>query len=132
MRIGQVARKLRISTTTIVEYLSQNGIFIENNPTSKINLEQLKLLKNKFDSFNPSPLISLEPEKISVENNRTVLPGIKVLGNIPLGGKTIELKEKREHDLQSLFGAWEDTRTTDEIISDIKKLRVEKNNSLDL
>lgn len=94
MRIGQVARKLRISTTTIVEYLSQNGIFIENNPTSKINLEQLKLLKNKFDSFNPSPLISLEPEKISVENNRTVLPGIKVLGNIPLGGKTIELKEK--------------------------------------
>lgn len=46
--------------------------------------------------------------------------------------ESIELKEKREHDLQSLFGAWEDTRTTDEIISDIKKLRVEKNNSLDL
>lgn len=40
--------------------------------------------------------------------------------------ESIEVKEKKEVDLMSLFGAWEDSRTSDEIINDIKNSRVEK------
>jgi hypothetical protein len=40
--------------------------------------------------------------------------------------ESIEVKEKKQVDLKSLFGAWDDSRTSDEIISDIKKSRVEK------
>lgn len=46
--------------------------------------------------------------------------------------ESIETKEKKHFDLTSLYGAWEDTRTSDEIIDDIKTSRVEKNNSIDL
>jgi hypothetical protein len=45
--------------------------------------------------------------------------------------ESIEVKEKKHVDLKSLFGAWDDSRTSDEIISDIKKSRVEKK-SIDL
>lgn len=45
--------------------------------------------------------------------------------------ESIEAKENKHVDLNSLFGAWDDSRTSDEIISDIKKSRVEKK-SIDL
>ena len=34
--------------------------------------------------------------------------------------ESIEVKEKKHFDLSSLYGAWDDSRTSDEIISDIK------------
>ena len=34
--------------------------------------------------------------------------------------------EKKESDLKSLFGAWEDSRDSDEIIKEIKESRVNK------
>jgi len=40
--------------------------------------------------------------------------------------ESIEIKEKKHSDLKSLYGAWEDTRTSDEIINDIRNSRVEK------
>ncbi len=40
--------------------------------------------------------------------------------------ESIEVKEKNHFDLKSLYGAWDDSRTSDEIISDIKNSRVEK------
>ena len=46
--------------------------------------------------------------------------------------ESIEIKEKVNFDLKSLHGAWEDKRTSDEIINDIKNSRVEKKASLDL
>ena len=36
-------------------------------------------------------------------------------------------KEEADFDLLSLFGAWEDSRSSDEIIKDIRNSRVEKN-----
>ncbi|HAH54287.1 MAG TPA: hypothetical protein DCM02_03105, partial [Flavobacterium sp.] len=41
--------------------------------------------------------------------------------------ESIEAKEKEKIDLKSLFGSWDDTRSSDEIISEIKKSRIEKN-----
>jgi hypothetical protein len=40
---------------------------------------------------------------------------------------SIEVKEKKHFDLNSLFGAGDDSSSSDEIINDIKKSRVEKN-----
>ncbi len=41
-------------------------------------------------------------------------------------------KQEDKFDLKSLYGAWEDDRTSDEIIRDIRSSRVEKNNLIDL
>ncbi|WP_445735899.1 hypothetical protein [Mariniflexile sp.] len=43
--------------------------------------------------------------------------------------KSIETKSKKSFDIKSVFGAWEDDRTSDEIISEIKSSRVEKRNN---
>lgn len=45
--------------------------------------------------------------------------------------ESIDLKAKKHFDLRSLSGAWEDSRTSDQIIADIKNARVEKK-SIDL
>ena len=38
--------------------------------------------------------------------------------------ESIEVKEKNTFDLASLYGAWEDSRSSDEIIDDIRNSRV--------
>jgi hypothetical protein len=42
--------------------------------------------------------------------------------------ESIEAKDKSNFDLRSLYGAWEDSRDSDEIIREIKESRVEKQN----
>ncbi|MCB9034411.1 MAG: hypothetical protein H6553_11270 [Chitinophagales bacterium] len=46
--------------------------------------------------------------------------------------ESIEVKEREPFDLKSIYGEWEDTRSSDEIINDIKNSRVEKVNPIDL
>lgn len=46
--------------------------------------------------------------------------------------ESIEVKEKAGFDLASLYGAWEDSRDSDEIINDIRSSRVEKKKSANL
>lgn len=46
--------------------------------------------------------------------------------------KSIETKSKKAFDIESIFGAWDDERTSDEIISEIKSSRVEKRNTASL
>lgn len=43
--------------------------------------------------------------------------------------KSLETKSDKPFDIKSIFGAWEDDRTSDEIISEIKSSRVEKRNT---
>ena len=40
--------------------------------------------------------------------------------------KSIETKSKKAFDIKSIFGAWEDDKTSDEIINEIKSSRIEK------
>ena len=40
--------------------------------------------------------------------------------------KSIETKSKKELDLNSFFGAWDDNRSSDEIISEIRNSRINK------
>lgn len=46
--------------------------------------------------------------------------------------KSIETKTKKTFDINSIFGAWEDDRNSDEIIDEIKSSRVEKENNPNL
>lgn len=45
--------------------------------------------------------------------------------------ESIEVKKKKGNSLRKMFGAWEDERSSDDIISDIKNSRVDKQNSID-
>ncbi|MBX9889886.1 MAG: translation initiation factor IF-2 [Amoebophilaceae bacterium] len=50
MRLSQVARKLNVATDTIVSFLAKKGYVIDNNPNSKINIQQFELLAAEFTS----------------------------------------------------------------------------------
>lgn len=41
--------------------------------------------------------------------------------------ESIETKNDKDFDLETLFGAWEDARNSDEIINEIRDSRVQKN-----
>ncbi len=40
--------------------------------------------------------------------------------------ESIEVKDEKDFNLRDLYGAWEDSRDSDEIIKEIKESRVEK------
>ncbi|WP_296703298.1 translation initiation factor IF-2 N-terminal domain-containing protein, partial [Algoriphagus sp.] len=50
IRLGQIARKLNVGTATIVESMAKKGFEVENNPNSKISMEQVEMLKKEFKS----------------------------------------------------------------------------------
>lgn len=50
MRLGQIARKLNVGTATIVDSLAKKGYEVENNPNSKITLDQVSMLEKEFKS----------------------------------------------------------------------------------
>ncbi|WP_373494454.1 translation initiation factor IF-2 [Aquiflexum sp.] len=50
MRLGQAARKLNVGIATIVDSLAKKGFEVENNPNSKINLDQFEMLAKEFKS----------------------------------------------------------------------------------
>ncbi|HAS59297.1 MAG TPA: translation initiation factor IF-2 [Algoriphagus sp.] len=50
MRLGQIARKLNVGTATIVETLAKKGFDVQDNPNSKINMEQVDMLTKEFKS----------------------------------------------------------------------------------
>jgi translation initiation factor IF-2 len=50
MRLGQIARKLNVGTATIVESMAKKGFEVENNPNSKITMEQVAMLEKEFKS----------------------------------------------------------------------------------
>ncbi|HHP7242266.1 MAG TPA: translation initiation factor IF-2 [Cyclobacteriaceae bacterium] len=48
MRLSQVARKLNVGRTTIIEFLSNKGYKVDRNPNSKIDAEQYDALAKEF------------------------------------------------------------------------------------
>lgn len=50
MRLGQVARKLNVGISTIVEFMAKKGFEVEGNPNSKISLEHFNMLAKEFKS----------------------------------------------------------------------------------
>jgi translation initiation factor IF-2 len=50
MRLGQIARKLNVGIATIVESMAKKGFEVENNPNSKISMDQFSVLAKEFKS----------------------------------------------------------------------------------
>ena len=48
MRLSLVAKQINVGTSTIVQYLSAKGHKVENNPNTKLNFEQLKMLAKEY------------------------------------------------------------------------------------
>ncbi len=46
--------------------------------------------------------------------------------------ESIDENENAKLDLKTMYGNWEDSRTSDEIISDLKFSRIDKSNPIDL
>jgi len=116
MRLSQVARKLNVGTSTIVDHLAEKGIEIENKPNTKIDKEQIDLLTRAFqksvmDKEEASEVSigtthyqnfvldsqkkgSTEPKKEvkkvekveKVKVEKIQLQGIKVVGKVDIGG----------------------------------------------
>ena len=51
MRLGQVARKLNVGISTIVESMAKKGFDVESNPNSKISQDQFNMLAKEFKSY---------------------------------------------------------------------------------
>jgi len=110
MRLSQAARKLNVGTATIVAFLAEKSIEIENKPHAKITTDQFDLLAKKFagaaiDKEEASevaigtsytdhiPSTSAAPPQVSssakkeVPHHKTVapqLPGVKLVGKTVL------------------------------------------------
>ena len=48
IRLGQASRKLNVGHNTILDYLSEKGFEVENNPNAKLTGEQFAMLSKEF------------------------------------------------------------------------------------
>ena len=69
IRLGSVARKLNIGTTSIVNYLEKIGFKIINKPNTKITLEQFNILASEFIN---SAIDKKEASKLNIGNNNEI------------------------------------------------------------
>lgn len=124
MRLSQAARKLNVGTATLVTFLGEKGIKIENKPNTKVTLDQFDLLAKEFvgaamdkeeaseiaigESHIDQPLPTSEEqekpapkEKVVVRHKTEIpqLPGIKLVGKTALEKEKKEApKEKKEEE----------------------------------
>ena len=111
MRLSQLARKLNVGISTIVDYLVSKGYDVESKPNTKINDEQVALLNKEFAGSIEIKQASEEVEikKVqaiidekkeekgeveSVDVKADKLDGPKVLGKVDLGVKKAEPKDE--------------------------------------
>ncbi len=77
-RLVKLAKELNVGTATIVEFLQQNGIEIENKPTSKITDEMNALLVKEFSN---SMAVKEEADKLVIgsrtQQEETPAPVVK-------------------------------------------------------
>lgn len=63
MRLSQVARKLNVGTSTIIDHLSAKGYDIENNPNAKITVDMYAVLSKEYES---SAQVKKEAESLTI------------------------------------------------------------------
>ncbi len=87
MRLSQVARKLNVGRSTIVDFLSQKGFEVDASPNSKITLEQLDMLSKEFAD---SALDKEEASEITIGSKHTDNLVIKATDDAPAQKKDEE------------------------------------------
>lgn len=76
IRLSQIARKLNVGTTTLVTYLSEKGLHIDNKPNTKLTVEQSDLVHAKFSSevTEKSTPVEGTPKKIPTPIASAITP----------------------------------------------------------
>lgn len=105
MRLSLVAKQINVGTSTIVQYLSAKGHRVENNPNTKLNFEQLKLLAKEYNATN---LLDQLPMSVQKAVDEVVAPEPKKSDDdLPLyfrgdaskeGANGPKAEEKKEED----------------------------------
>jgi translation initiation factor IF-2 len=88
MRLSQVTKKLNVGVSTIAEFLSAKGFDIDNNPNSKVTIEQYNMLLKEFES---SAIDKKEASGLTIGKKHTDNVVIK---SEPVGKKTKEEEEE--------------------------------------
>jgi len=123
MRLSQAARKLNVGTTTIVAFLVEKGIKVENKPHAKITLDQFNMLAKEFAgaavdkeeaseiaigaSYVDHPiLIAKEVPKLAPKEQKIIphhetvvpqLPGVSLVGKTSLEKRVSQPKKMKVH-----------------------------------
>ncbi len=126
MRLSQAARKLNVGTTTIVAFLVEKGIKVENKPHAKITLDQFNMLAKEFAgaavdkeeaseiaigaSYVDHPiLIAKEVPKLAPKEQKIIphhetvvpqLPGVSLVGKTSLEKASKPAKENESPPAQ--------------------------------
>jgi translation initiation factor IF-2 len=89
MRLSQVAKTLNVGVSTIAENLAAKGFNIENNPNSKISVEQYNMLLKEFES---SASDKKEASGLTIGTKRG--DSVVVKSDIPSSKKTKDEEEE--------------------------------------
>ncbi len=113
--------------------MKKRGLF---KPLEEIKNEKYTLILKKNDIFGKLKIIymSIVINDTSLERYLrflTRLDNVTKKKLIVRLTESIDFKENKGFNLATLNGAWKDSRSSDEIISEIKKSRVEKNHSIE-
>jgi translation initiation factor IF-2 len=89
MRLSQVARKLNVGTSTIIDHLSAKGYEIENNPNAKITMDMYSILSKEYES---SAQVKKEAEGLTI--------GKKHMGDVVIDANQVNITPEHEEEAQ--------------------------------
>jgi len=87
MRLSQVARKLNVGTSTIIDHLSAKGYDIENNPNAKITVDMYAVLSKEYES---SAQVKKEAESLTI--------GKKHMGDVVIDADQMNAAPEHEEE----------------------------------
>ena len=92
IRLGQASRKLNVGHNTILDFLSEKGFKVENNPNAKLTAEQFAMLSKEFAS---SASEKREASGLTI--------GIKHTEDVTIESENEASRKKSEEDEQILI-----------------------------
>ncbi len=92
IRLGQASRKLNVGHNTILDFLSQKGFEVENNPNAKLTGEQFAMLSKEFAT---SASEKLEASGLTI--------GVKHTENVTIETESEAHRKKADEDEQILI-----------------------------
>ncbi|MGK7389616.1 MAG: translation initiation factor IF-2, partial [Candidatus Cyclobacteriaceae bacterium M2_1C_046] len=120
MRLSQVARKLNVGRTTIVDFLSKKGFEVDSSPNSKVTPEQYNMLAKEFASSasekreasgltighkrSENVVIESEPTEVTGDEEENILIKSTSVDKTSDKSKEAPKPEKIEHEKPKLQG----------------------------
>lgn len=92
IRLGQASRKLNVGHNTILDFLSEKGFEVENNPNAKLTGEQFAMLSKEFAT---SASEKREASGLTI--------GVKHIENVTIETENEAARKKTEEDEQILI-----------------------------